>query len=73
MLKSASAEEVLDAIAGVLRGQAPMDGQIARKVLEMFQHIAAPNGECPLTDRETEVLELMVDRLTKKQIAERLG
>lgn len=72
LLKSASAEEVLDAIDGVLQGRAPMDGQIARKVLKMFQHIATPKGEYDLTDREQEVLDLLVDGLTKKQIAQDL-
>lgn len=72
LLKSASAEEVLDAIDGVLRGGAPMDGEIARKMLKMFQHIAGPKGEYDLTEREQEVLELLVDGLTKKQIAEEL-
>lgn len=72
LLKSASAEEVLDAVDGVLRGRAPIDGRIARKMLKMFQHIAAPKGEYDLTDREQEVLELLVDGLTKRQIAERL-
>lgn len=72
LLKSASAEGVLDAIDGVLRGRAPMDGEIAHKMLKMFQHLAGPKGEYDLTDREQEVLELLVDGLTKQQIAEEL-
>jgi DNA-binding NarL/FixJ family response regulator len=72
MLKSASADELLEAIDDVLRGRAPMDGQIARKMLKMFKHIAGPKGEYDLTDREKEVLELLVEGLTKKQIADRL-
>lgn len=72
LLKSSSADDVLAAIEQVLRGGAPMDGQIAAKVLHMFQRIAAPRGEYDLTEREKEILHLLVDGLTKKEIAEAL-
>lgn len=72
MLKSASAEDLLAAIDGVLRGRAPMDGRIAHKMLKMFRHLAGPKGDYDLTAREEEVLELLVEGFTKQQIAEEL-
>ncbi|HMB92191.1 MAG TPA: response regulator transcription factor [Rhodothermales bacterium] len=72
LLKSASADDVLTAIDQVLRGGAPMDGQIAAKVLHMFQRIATPRGEYDLTEREKEILHLLVEGFTKKEIAAQL-
>lgn len=72
LLKSASADEILQAIDLVLHGGAPIDAHVARKMLTMFQHIAAPAGDYELTSRETEILNLLVEGLTKKQIADRL-
>jgi DNA-binding NarL/FixJ family response regulator len=70
LLKSSPPEEIEHAMMEVLRGGAPINAQIARKMLEMFTHLAGPRGPNPLTIREREILKLMVDGLTKKQIAE---
>jgi len=72
LLKSASADEVLQSIGLVLHGGAPIDGNVARKMLSMFQRIATPSGEYGLSARETEILELLVQGFTKKQISDRL-
>jgi DNA-binding NarL/FixJ family response regulator len=72
LLKSSSSEEVVGAIQEVLGGGAPMNAQIARRVLEMFHNLAAPKGNYGLTDREKEILRLMTDGLTKRMIADRL-
>lgn len=72
LLKSASAEEVLHALDLVLHGGAPIDAHVARQMLSMFRSVAAPAGEYDLTEREREILELLVEGLTKKQIAGRL-
>ena len=72
LLKSSTSEEIIHAIKEVLGGGAPMNAQIARKVLEMFANLAAPKGDYGLTDREKEILNLMTDGLTKKAIAEKL-
>ena len=72
LLKSSTSEEIIHAIKEVLGGGAPMNAQIARKVLEMFANLAAPKGDYRLTDREKEILNLMTDGLTKKAIAEKL-
>ena len=72
LLKSSTSEEVIRAIKEVLHGGAPMNAQIARKVLDMFSKIAAPKGDYRLTEREKEILLLMTDGLTKKGIADKL-
>ena len=72
LLKSSPSGEIIRAINEVLAGGAPMNAQIARKVLTMFAGIAAPKAEYGLTDREKEILKLTTDGLTKKAIAERL-
>jgi DNA-binding CsgD family transcriptional regulator len=49
-----------------------MNAQIARKVVDMFTHLAAPRGDYGLTAREREILQSLVDGLSKKQIADKL-
>lgn len=72
LLKTAAAEEIVEAVRTVRRGGAPIDARIARRVLRLFADLAGPREEYGLTERETEILSLMAERLTKKEIAERL-
>jgi DNA-binding NarL/FixJ family response regulator len=72
LLKSAQPHDIIGAVRQVLEGGAPMDARIARKVLEMFARLSVPMGEYGLTGREKEILRLMVDGLTAKELAERL-
>lgn len=72
LLKSLSGEALLDAICGVLAGEVPMNAQIARKVLQMFTHLAPQHPDYGLTEREKEVLGLMTDGLAKRAIADKL-
>ena len=75
LLKPSGAEAILDAIRQVAQGAAPINGYIARKLLDMFSQLAHPEGGQPdyrLTSREREVLRLLVDGLILKQIAARL-
>jgi DNA-binding NarL/FixJ family response regulator len=72
LLKNAPADSILNAIGEVLKGGAPMNGAIARRVLEMFAKTSVPKSEYGLTPREKEILQLLVDGFTMKQIAEKL-
>ena len=72
LLKDSSPENAIEAIEEVLAGGAPMNASIAHTVLEMFTKLATPKGNYGLTDREKEILSLMVGGYTKKQIAEQL-
>ncbi len=79
LVKSAGAEELLDAVHRTARGVAVFTPGLAGLVLGEFRKMAeAPargNGEPAvpeLTERETEVLRLVAKGLTARQIGERL-
>lgn len=72
LLKTSSMTEIPEAVREVTQGGAPMNARIARRVLERFKKVAPSNKDYGLTTRETEVLDEMVEGLTKKEIADRL-
>ena len=72
LLKSSSGEEIVGALNQLIQGGAPMNAQIARRVLDLFSRMAGPKGQYDLSPREKEVLNLLVDGLSKRQIADRL-
>ncbi|MBM2844815.1 MAG: response regulator receiver [Bacteroidetes bacterium] len=72
LLKSSPSEEIIRAIQEVLEGGAPMNAQIARRVLDMFSDLAMPKGDYNLTDREKEILRYLTEGLTKRHIAEKI-
>ena len=72
LLKRSSPEELLKAISEVLSGGAPMTGEIARMLVEAFQK--KPASSAPgdgLTQREAEILALLSEGLSNKEIADR--
>ncbi len=73
LLKRSSPEELLQAIAEVLSGGAPMTSEIARMVVEAFQKKPASlaSGDS-LTNRESEILVLLSEGLSNKEIANRV-
>jgi DNA-binding NarL/FixJ family response regulator len=74
LLKRASAQELLDAVAAVHRGESPMSGSIARKVVASFQHYSPRESwQTKLGTREQEVLNLLSQGFLFKEIAEKLG
>ncbi len=72
LLKTVPAARIVDAIHEARRGGAPMNAQIARRVLQLFAELAGPKEHYGLTERENEILELMNQGIRKKEIAERL-
>ena len=72
LLKTSTPDRILAAIDAAIAGGSPIDEQIARRVLDTFARLATPPGDYGLTARETEILELLVDGLTQKGIADRL-
>ncbi|MEU7818598.1 response regulator transcription factor [Pseudonocardia sp. NPDC049154] len=76
LVKSASAEELVDAVCRTAEGVPVFTPGLAGLVLGEYRRLAQrPAGEpaAPaLTDRETEVLRLVAKGLTAKQIGERL-
>lgn len=77
LVKSASREELLEAVRRVARGDSVFTPGLAGLVLGEFRRMAeGPAAPDPsrdaLTDRETEVLRMVAKGLSYKQIAERL-
>jgi len=73
LLKRSDGQEILDAIAEVRAGGAPMTSEIARLVVRSFQStLAAPPETAALTLREQEILSLLADGLSNKEIAAKL-
>jgi DNA-binding NarL/FixJ family response regulator len=74
LVKHVSPQEILDAVAEVHQGGAPMSSHIARKVVTAFRQ--GPASESPdlrLTQREEEVLRLLAKGNRSKEIAVHLG
>lgn len=74
LLKPPRAVELLAAVRDVIAGGSPMTSVIARKVVQSFSSGPAPAKETDkLSPRETEILDLLSQGLTYKEIAHRLG
>jgi DNA-binding NarL/FixJ family response regulator len=74
LVKHVSPQEILDAVAEVKNGGAPMSSHIARKVVTTFrQPLALLNSDVRLTDREEDVLRLLAKGHRSKEIALELG
>ena len=72
LLKKDSPQKILDAIELVYKGESPMNGMIAAKVLDYFQQTQQKNSvlhEANLTEREAEILRLLIKGLSYKEIA----
>ncbi|HEU4513748.1 MAG TPA: response regulator transcription factor [Nocardioidaceae bacterium] len=76
LVKSASRDELIDAVTRVARGDTVFTPGLAGLVLGEYRRLSdtpANGDDAPrLTDRETEVLRLVAKGLSYKQIAERL-
>jgi len=74
VLKRADEKEILAAIGEVRSGGAPMTSEIARMVVRSFLEVPPvpiPDGE-QLSTRETEILALLAQGLSNKEIGTRL-
>lgn len=69
LLKDAASEEVADGIRAAARGESPLDPRAARTVLNARSEPDPLEG---FSDREREVLALLVEGLPNKLIARRL-
>jgi DNA-binding NarL/FixJ family response regulator len=82
LLKDATEDDVLETIRAVHRGESRLTPQIARKVLDQFRRMSEvqpaqiavpselePDSGTALNEKEAEVLQLIAEGLTNKQIA----
>ncbi len=72
LLKDLSSDKIVDSINEVMTGGAPMNSHIAKKVLNMFRDQNLKSDGYALSEREKEILSLLVEGLSKKQIAEKI-
>lgn len=75
ILKGSSPDKFIEAIKDVATGGSPMSPMIARKVFHIFQNQfnQKDTGYQELTQKERDVLKFMVDGLSYKMIADKLG
>ncbi len=74
LVKHVTPEEILEAVAEVHRGGAPMSSHIARMVVSVFrQPPAAGARDLPLSPREQDILRLLARGNRSKEIGDRLG
>lgn len=76
VLKRADESEILEAIAEVRAGGAPMTSEIARMVVRAFADsptTATTHGTDQLSSREMEILALVAEGCPNKEIASRLS
>ncbi|MEP6749085.1 MAG: response regulator transcription factor [Bacteroidota bacterium] len=73
LLKKDSNEKILESIHAVYKGESAMNGMVAAKVLHYFyagqKKTTISLNNASLTDREKDVLQLLVKGLSYKQIA----
>jgi DNA-binding NarL/FixJ family response regulator len=72
ILKSASTEQIVQAIQDLHKGGSPMSSSIARKVIASFHAPEIKRSEYNLTNRENEILEFLAKGYRYKEIAEKL-
>jgi len=72
LIKNLPPDTILQKVREAASGGAPMDPLIARRVLEILSGAAGDRAAYGLTDREKDVLNLMVQGHTRLEIAERL-
>jgi DNA-binding NarL/FixJ family response regulator len=74
LIKNVRAAELLEALRGMMRGEAAISRRMATRLIEEIRRDSPPAGpETELTMRELEVLELVAARRVNKEIAAALG
>jgi len=76
LIKKTAPKELVSAIKAVYRGDSFLSPSISKKVIEEYlRHVEEakkPDNYTQLTDREREVLQLIVEGFSNKEIAEQL-
>lgn len=79
VLKKAASDDLISALRAVARGEAFFYPSLARKLLDTYlsrstpETPSGPPGYQELSDREREILHLLVSGLSNQEIAERLS
>jgi DNA-binding NarL/FixJ family response regulator len=70
LLKRASPDKIIESIREIIEGGAPMSPSVAMRVLRYFQTQPVIENVYALTEREKNILSLLVDGMSYKMIAE---
>jgi len=74
LLKTCTADQIIESIRSVWSGGAPLDPSVARYILKQAKlSLPKAGAEALLTQRQLEILTLLGEGLVKKEIATRLG
>ena len=73
LLKESSFKQIVSGINNVLSGGASLDPNMARYLLNSYNNQKAHTNNLDLTERELEVLALIAQGLTQKEIAQRIS
>lgn len=73
VLKGSGVKSLCDAIRAVSRGEAFLSPDVSHYVLQGYLRQGVEEDADPLSERERQVLELIAEGFTGRQIAERLG
>jgi DNA-binding NarL/FixJ family response regulator len=77
LIKDVKGQQLFDALEGVARGEAAFSGMIAAKILREFRKPGTDGDDGfeiaePLTERERDVLQLLVEGKSNQEIAQSL-
>jgi DNA-binding NarL/FixJ family response regulator len=72
LLKTSTPQQIIEAIHEVRAGGSPMNPRVTRTVMDLLAKMTAPLTQNKLTERERDVLRLMCQGLSTKQIADTL-
>lgn len=73
LLKNVGPADVLHAIHDLARGASPISPSIARHLIRAFRRLPAQVGEAQLTAREEQILAIVAEGASHKEIASSLG
>lgn len=73
LLKTARPEQIVEAIHEAARGGSPMSPLIAASVVKLLAKLTKPTTPVLLSPREREMLTLIVEGLSAKEMADRLN
>jgi len=73
LVKGTSSTEIINAVAMLMAGGAPMSPVVARYVIEEFQDVKGARDSSALTKREREVLQGIASGLSEKKLADTLS
>lgn len=73
LLKDASADALLDAAKQAVEGRAVIHPQLTKTFIEEVQHADEAPATTPLSKREKEILQLVANGSTTKEVARDLG